>query len=186
MVSADALIESIGYDSAVARRELTMFMAALRQQIDKHGRATLDLISSVEAQQKKSLEDYKVPLRLRLQECDLLKAKLEMLVSVRDETRLVRSKAQFERAIRETDQTLQDVQVPRRVYHHIQGVEQMQAIEQSIAQCAQYKEYRNSELQEFIVNSNGNDTLNLDGRCRNTGDIRMVVDILGQSTVSHD
>ena len=127
-----------------------------------------------------------MPLRLHLQECDLLKAKLEMLVSVRDETRLVRSKAEFSRTILATDQTLQAVQIPRRDYHHIQGVDQMQALLQSIAQCARYEPHSNPELEELIVDSNGNDTLNLDGRCRNAGDIRMVVDILGQSTVSHE
>ena len=185
MVSANALIESIGYDSAVARKELTKSMLALRQLIDEHGRATLDLISSLEAQEKKALEDYKVPIRLRLQECQVQKAKLEIILSIRDETRLVRSRAQFECAILESDQTLQDLQVPRRAYYHIQGVDQAQGLRESIVQCARYERYSNPELEKIIVDSNGSDVLNLDGKCRNHGDMKMVVDILGQSTVSH-
>ena len=186
MVTADALIDSISFDSAVARKAVLNAMAALRQWIDEHGRATLDQISSLEVQEKKALEDYKVPLRLRLQECDMLKAKLDMLLLMKDETKLVRSKAQFESAILDNDQTLQGIQAPRRAYYHVQGVDQTQAAREYIVRCARYERYINPELEKRIVDNNGNDTLNLDGNCRNPGDMRILVDILGQSTVSQD
>lgn len=159
---ADTLLTIIDDHSKLAELDVKETMAALRRTIDEHERSTLEKISTWRAEEKKQLDDYKNDARQHLRECDLQKAKLEMLMLMKDGSKTVRSIDEFDDDIRRSNETMRAMQMPRRSYHFVQGLRQLQSIQVQIARCGRYIRCSNQELERRIVDSDGQELLDVD------------------------
>ena len=157
-------------------------MAALRRVIDEHERSMLQQISAKRTQEKRELEDYKGALARILRECDFQKAGLSILTT--DGTKLMQAKADFEVHVKNTNKALQTMQIPRRQYHHIQGIDQLEILKRQIAQCVRYVRCSNPELERRIVNSQGQNYLELQAVCSTSADMEAVAHAVRSNKVS--
>ena len=171
---ADTLLTIIDDHSKAAELDVKESMVALRRAIDEHERSTLEQISASRAQEKKQLDDYKGEARRQLRECDLQKAKLEMLMLMKDGSRTVRSIGDFDEDIRRSNEAVQAMQMPKRTYHYVQGLGQLKSIQEQIARCGRYIRCSNRELERRIVDSDGQELLNVDDMNLTPSDMEVV------------
>ena len=180
---ADTLLNVIDDHSKAAELDVKETMAVLRRAIDEHERVTLEQISVLRAQEKKQLDDYKDEARRCLRECDLQKAKLEMLMLMKDGTKTVRSIDDFDDDIRRSNDAVQAMQLPRRTYHYLQGLGQLKSIEEQIARCGRYIRCSNRELERRIVDSDGQELLNVDDMNLTPSDMEAVANAVRYNRV---
>ena len=174
------IVDDLG---AAAETEVKTSMTAFRRVINEHERSTLLQISAKRTQEKKELNDYKGVLERHLQEYDLQKAKLATLIT--DRTKLMQAKADFEVHVKRINQTLEVTQIPRRQYHHIQGIDQLEILKKQLVQCVHYVRCSDPEVERRMVDSQGENELKLDGMYLNPSDMRMVLDAVRSDKVSN-
>ena len=183
IAAANTLIVVTGNHSTAAETQVKQSMEALRRIIDEHERSTLLQISTLRAQEKNELDNYKDALERHLQECDLQMAKLTILAT--DGTKLMRSKADFEASIRRSNDASKEMQIPRRKYHHIHGIDQLEMLNEQIAQYGLYARCHNPELEKRIIDSQGQNQLQLNGMNLTPADMKVVVTAVRSDKVSN-
>jgi hypothetical protein len=154
--------------------------------IDQHEKAMLEQISMTEKEQKKQLEDYKTPLQSELQNLNMQKATFEMLLSIRNHTKLLQTKRGFDDYENKINGTLKSLQMPTRTEYFLKGLDQLQILEQQIGECGRYVEvpsYCNSQLENLIADNRTKQKLDLSGRNLTDSDMKFVADVLRKSTV---
>ena len=162
-------------------------MAALRLAIDRQETSIRQQIYAAQTDEIKRLEDYKGGVKRQSDDCDLLRAKLEMLVLMKGDAKLLRSKEEFQDVIKRSNEILQTSQMPGRTSRHLHGFEQLEALKTGIAQCGRYARCDNPELEKRIVDINEKRELNLDGIKISPADMKIVVHVLRCNPVrSHE
>jgi hypothetical protein len=161
-------------------------MTSLRKIIDEHEKAMLQQILTIEKEQKKQLEDYKIPLKNDMQNLNIQKTTLEMLLSSKNHTKLLQTKQGFDNYVKKTNETLKSLQMPTRTEYFLEGLDQFQTIKEKIIQCGRYVEvppYHNSQLETIIADNRTNQKLDLNYRSLTDSDMKIVANLLQQSTV---
>ena len=67
----------------------------------------------------------------------------------------MQAKSDFEVYMERSNDALKEMQIPRRQYHYIQGIDQLEILKTQIVQCGRYVRCSNPELEICIVNSQG-------------------------------
>ena len=131
------------------------------------------------------MEDYQCSLKQHLDECDVRKATLEMLLMKKDGTTLMRSKVDFEDRVCQVNQALQGMQMPTSSYPQIEGLDQLPKLISGINECLRCVRYTNPELEERIHSSYSKDVLNLRNIKLTSFDVAIIADVLRRSEVSY-
>ena len=183
IATANVLIVITGDHSTAAETQVKESMAALRRVIDEHERSTLLQISTIRTQEESELDDYKGALERHLQQCDSQMAKLTSLTT--DGTKLMQSKVDFEVYIKRSNDALGGMQIPRRKYHHIQGIDQLEILKKQILPYSRYVKCSNPELEKGIVDSQGQKHLKLNGMGLTPADMEAVAPAVRSNKVSN-
>ncbi|CAF3992518.1 unnamed protein product [Rotaria sordida] len=184
---ADILINAIDNDCESSRLKIAEAMTLLREIIDRHEKTVLQQISTIEEEQKKQLEDYKNPLKNELQHLNIQKATFEMLITSNNSTKLLQMNQEFDDYMNKTNATLITFRIPTRTEYHLEGLDQFQILKQKIEQYGRYVEippYHNLELEQFISENRTKQKFDLTGRNLTDLDMKIVADVLKESTVS--
>ncbi|CAF3894556.1 unnamed protein product [Rotaria sordida] len=184
---ADILINVIDSDCKYSRLKIAEAMTLLREIIDRHEKTVLQQISTIEEEQKKQLEDYKNPLKNELHNLNIQKATFEMLITSNNSTKLLQMNKKFDDYMNKTNATLISFRIPTRTEYHLEGLDQFQILKQKIEQYGRYVEippYHNSELEQFIAENRTKQKFDLTGRNLTDLDMKIVADVLKESTVS--
>jgi hypothetical protein len=179
----EAFITAIDTDSKSSRKKVTETMASMRQIIDAHEKTMLQHISTIEMKQKKLMEGYKTPLKNELKSLSMKNAKLKILLSSQDHTKLLQVKQEFDAYVNKTNETLQTLEMPTRTYYHLQGLDQLQELKEKILQCEQYVKYINPRLEKKIADNKRNQTLSLEENGLTDFDMKIVADTLRNNAV---
>ena len=166
----------------MAAAEMSTLMEALRLVINEHQKSTLLQISTILTEEKKKLADYKSALQRSLQDCDSQRAKLATLTT--DGAKLLQANVDFEVSIKRSNQALEDIQISKRQYHHIQGIDQLEILKRQIVQCGRYVKYNNPGLEKRTVASREQKQLKLDGMRLDPADMEIVLDAVRSNKVS--
>ena len=158
-------------------------MAALRLMIDEHEKSTLQQISALRTEETKRLKDYKAELKWQSLQCDAQKDKLAKLTT--DGVDLMKSEVDFIVSIDEIKRALEEMQIPRINYHHIQGIDQMEIVRKQIAQFGRYVKYSNPKIEKRIADSEGQSKLDLDGVGLTIADMDLVAEAVRSNKVSN-
>ena len=157
-------------------------MAALRVMINEHEKTVLKQISTVRSEESQRLKDYKAGLKWQTYQWDEQKEKLERLRI--DGIDVMRSEAEFQASMANINQALEGMQIPRRNFYHIQGIDQMEKVKKKIAQWGRYVPYSNPEVEEHIADSAGQSKLELNDMCLDLEDVDIVAHTVRSSKVS--
>ena len=166
---------------------MTEAMASLRRTIDKHEQAVLDEILKIEADQKKQIQEYQLRLKNEQHSLDTQKSNFKIILSVKDHTKLLQAKQGFVDYSCATNGTFEGLQLPTLTNYRIEGLYQLQALEEQIYQCGpvvQSSTYSNSQLEKRIVDNQANPKLKLDNQKLTDQDMEIIVDALRKTTVS--
>ncbi|CAF3856489.1 unnamed protein product [Rotaria sordida] len=139
-------------------------MTLLRKTIDEHEKAMKQQILTIEKEQKKQLEDYKTLLKHKLQNLNIQQATFDILFSSKNYTKLLQTKQEFDDYVNKTNGTLKSLQMPSRTEFYLEGLDQLQIIQEKIKQCGRHVEippYHNAQLEKLIAENGTNQTLNL-------------------------
>ncbi|CAF3549307.1 unnamed protein product [Rotaria sordida] len=184
---ADILINAIDNDCKSSRLKITEAMTLLREIVDRHEKTVLQQISTIEQEQKKQLEDHKNPLKNELHNLNIQKATFEMLITSNNSTKLLQMNKEFDDYMNKTNATLISFRIPTRTEYHLEGLDQFQILKQKIEQYGRYVEippYHNLELEQFIAENRTKQKFDLTGRNLSDLDMKIVADVLKESTVS--
>ncbi|CAF3754566.1 unnamed protein product [Rotaria sp. Silwood1] len=182
----DILLNIIDNNSKFSRQKMTETMAEIRRVIDKHEKDMLRNILKTEKEQKKRVEDYKIPLTNELQRLNMQKVSFEMLSSMRNRTKLLEAKERFDDYVNKTNEKLKSLQMPPVTDYFLEGVDQLQSVKEKILQCGEYVEisrYHNPQLEKFISENGTKQELDLKLRNLTDSDMIFVADMLRNSTV---
>ncbi|CAF3599181.1 unnamed protein product [Rotaria socialis] len=182
---ADSIINETITHCQSSRLQITEAIASLREIINTHERNMLEKISATEQEQKKQLEDFKNPLKNELQNLNMQKAIFEILVTSNNHTKILQIKKDFDNYIHKTKGTLKSLQISTKTEFSVQGLDQLQFLKQEIEQYGKYIQipaYHNSELEQFISQNRKKQKMNLNNRNLNDSDMKILVDILKEST----
>ncbi|CAF4556775.1 unnamed protein product [Rotaria sp. Silwood2] len=180
------LINVIDNNSKSDRQRMTESMAELRQIIDEHEKNMLQNISNTEEEQKTKLEDYKRSLTNDLQHLNMQKMSFEMLSLISNHNKLLEVKQGFDNYVNETNEKLKLLPMPTVTEYFLEGIDQLQSLKQNILQCGRYIEvppYRNPQLEQFINDNRKNRRIDLKLRNLTDSDMKIVADMIRQSTV---
>ncbi len=183
---ADILINTIENDSKSNRLNITEVMASLHKIIDEHEKTILKQIYTVENEQKKQAEGYKIPLKQELQNLNMQQATFEMLVSSKNQTKLLETKRGFDTYVNKTNETLKSLPMPTSTKYYLKGIDELQTLKEKIIQCANFVEfplYCNPQLERVINNNPTKQKLDLSKRGLVDSDMAIVADVLQKSTV---
>ncbi|CAF1007132.1 unnamed protein product [Rotaria sordida] len=183
---AEILLNAIDNNSKLSRQKMTETMAEMRRIIDEHEKDMLQKILNTEKEQKKRLENYKMPLMNELQRLNIRKVSFAMLSSIRNHTKLLEAKQGFDDYVNETNETLKSLQTPTVTEYFLEGINKFPSLKEKILQCGRYVEvplYRNLQLEEFITDNRRNQELDLKFRDLTDSDMMIVADVLRQNTV---
>ena len=158
-------------------------MAALRLMIDEHEKSTLQQIAALRTEESSRLKDYKAELKWQSIQCDQQKDKLAKLTT--DGIDLMQSEAAFKVSMQEITRALEEMQIPRRNYHHIQGIDQMEMVREQITQCGRYVKYSNLKLEQRIAVSDGQSKLELEDVRLTVADMGIVAHAVQSNQVSN-
>ncbi|CAF1432583.1 unnamed protein product [Rotaria sordida] len=151
-------------------------MTLLRKTIDEHEKAMKQQILTIEKEQKKQLEDYKTLLKHKLQNLNIQQATFDILFSSKNYTKLLQTKQEFDDYVNKTNGTLKSLQMPSRTEFYLEGLDQLQIIQEKIKQCGRHVEippYHNAQLEKLIAENGTNQTLNLKGAQHIAGALNM-------------
>ncbi|CAF3716466.1 unnamed protein product [Rotaria sp. Silwood1] len=182
----DILLNIIDNNSKFSRQKMTETMAEIRRVIDKHEKDMLRNILKTEKEQKKRVEDYKIPLTNELQRLNMQKVSFEMLSSMRNRTKLLEAKERFDDYVNKTNEKLKLLPMPTVTDYFLEGVDQLQSLKEKILQCGKYVEisrYHNPQLEKFISENGTKQELDLKLRNLTDSDMIFVADMLRNSTV---
>ncbi|CAF3488437.1 unnamed protein product [Rotaria socialis] len=182
---ADSIINETITHCQSSRLQITEAIASLREIVNTHERNMLEKISATEQEQKKQLEDFKNPLKNELQNLNMQKAIFEILVTSNNHTKILQIKKDFDNYIHKTKGTLKSLQISTKTEFSVQGLDQLQFLKQKIEQYGKYIQipaYHNSELEQFISQNRKKQKMNLNNRNLNDSDMKILVDILKEST----
>jgi hypothetical protein len=161
-------------------------MTSLRKTIDEHEKAMLEQVLKVQQEQKKKLENYTTPLKYELQNSKMQKATFDMLLAMRNYTKLLQTKKRFNNYVDIRNETLKSLQMPIRTEYFLKGIDQAQILEQQIGQCGRYVEvpsYSNPKLEKLIADDRTKGELNLNGLLMIDSDMKILADALRKGTV---
>ncbi|CAF5026505.1 unnamed protein product, partial [Rotaria sp. Silwood1] len=164
---------------------MTETMAEIRRVMDDHEKNILQNIFYTEKEQKKRIEDYKIPLTNELQRLNMQKVSFEMLSSMRNRTKLLEAKERFDDYVNKTNEKLKSLQMPPVTDYFLEGVDQLQSVKEKILQCGEYVEisrYHNPQLEKFISENGTKQELDLKLRNLTDSDMIFVADMLRNST----
>jgi hypothetical protein len=180
-------INEIDNDSKSSRSIIAEFIGSLREIIDQHEKAMMEQVSKAEKDQRKQFEDYKTLLRCELQSLNTQKATLEVLLSSKNQTKLLQSSKRFVECVDKTNGTLKSLSIPTRTNYYLQGIDQLKILGEKILQCGKYIEvppYRNPQLEKIIDDHRTKQELDLSDKSLTDSDMIIVADLLRNSTVS--
>ncbi len=162
-------------------------IGSLREIIDQHEKAMMQQVLTAEENQRKQFEDYKTLLTCELQTLNTQKATLEVLLSSKNQTKLLQSSKRFAEYMDKTSGTLKSLSIPTRTNYCLQGLDQLQILGEKIIQCGKYIEappYRNPELEKIIADNQTKQELGLSDKNLTDLDMMIVANLLRNSTVS--
>jgi hypothetical protein len=162
-------------------------IGSLREIIDQHEKAMMQQVLTAEKNQKKQFEDYKTLLKSELQSLNTQKVTLEVLLSSKNQTKVLQSSKRFVEYVDKTSGTLKSLRMPTRTNYCLQGLDQLQIFGEKILQCGKYIEappYRNPELEKIIADNRTKQELNLSDKSLTDSDMIIVTGLLRNSTVS--
>jgi hypothetical protein len=162
-------------------------IGSLREIIDQHEKAMMQQVLTAEENQRKQFEDYKTLLTCELQTLNTQKATLEVLLSSKNQTKLLQSSKRFAEYMDKTSGTLKSLSIPTRTNYCLQGLDQLQILGEKITECGKYIQaplYRNPELEKIIADNQTKQELNLSGKNLTDLDMMIVANLLRNSTVS--
>lgn len=162
-------------------------MAALRQTIDEHEQKVLDEIIKIETDQKQQIEEYQVRLQSEQHSLDIQKSNFTIILSVKEHTKLLQAKQGFIDYSNRTNDTLKDLQPPILTGYRIEGLYQLETLQEQIYQCGQFVQsstYSNSELENRITDNQVKTALKLDKQGLTDQDMEIIAATLRKTTVS--
>ena len=184
---AKALIIEVDNTKKLSKTKVTAAMTSLRRVIDEHEQTVLDQILQIEKDQKKQIEEYQTRLQNEQHSLDTQKSNFKIILSVKGHTKLLQAKPGFVDYSCMTNGTLEDLRPPILTNYRIEGLYQLQALEEQIYQCGQFVQsstYCNPQLEQRIVDNQANPKLKLDNQKFTDQDMEVVADALRKSTVS--
>jgi hypothetical protein len=140
-----------------------------------------------EKNQRKQFEDYKTLLTCELQSLNIQKATFEVLLSSKNQTKLLQSSKRFVEYVEKTSGTLKSLRIPTRTNYCLQGLDQLQILGEKILQYGKYIEappYRNLQLEKIIDGNRTKQELYLSHKNLIDSDMMIVANLLQNSTVS--
>ncbi len=144
-------------------------------------------VLTAEKDQITQFEYYKTLLTCELQSLNTQKTALEVLLSSKNQTKLLQSSKRFVEYVDKTSGTLKSLSIPTRIHYCLQGFDQLRILREKILQCGKYIEtppYRNPQLEEIIAENRTKQELNLSDKSLTDLDMIIVTDLLRSSTVS--
>jgi len=162
-------------------------MRSLREIIDQHENAMMEQVLTAEKNQRKQFEDYKNLLTCELQNLNTQKATLVVLLSSRNQTKLLQSSKRFVEYMDKINGTLKSLSMPTRTNYHLQGIDQLQILGEKILQCGKYIELspcRNPPLDLIIAVNQTKQELDLSNKSLSDSDMMAVTNVLRKNTVS--
>lgn len=167
-------------------------MTFLRQIIDEHEKQMLEDIENFQRQEIQQIQRYKIDLNNRLKYFDLHKNSLNLLISINDQIRLLKNKSTFLNYINQTNEQLEELQVPTGIDYHISGEGLSHTIKELIHQCVRVTESSKQiismdegpQLERLIAKFQENSEVDLSRQSLNDENIHIIIEILKKATVS--
>jgi hypothetical protein len=162
-------------------------MRSLREIIDQHENAMMEQVLTAEKNQRKQFEDYKTLLTCELQSLTTQEGTLEVLLSSKNQTKLLQSSKRLVEYMDKINGTLKSLSMPTRTNYYLQGIDQLQISGEKILRYGKYIEappYRNPQLEKIIDYNRTKQQLDLTNKSLTDSDMIIVTDLLRNSTVS--
>jgi len=180
-------INEIDNDSKSSRSIIAEVIGSLREIIDQHEKAMMEQVSKAEKDQRKQFEDYKTLLTCELQSLNTQKATLEVLLSSKNQTKLLQSSKRLVEYMDKINGTLKSLSMPTRTNYCLQGLDQLQIFGEKIIQCGKYIQappYHNPGLEKIIAVNQKKQELDLSNKSLSDSDMMAVTNELRKNTVS--
>ena len=182
----EKLITEIEDESKSHQEKITADMENLRQLINDRERNLKEDIQRVEQEQKRPIEEYKRQLQGEQQK--LIKEVLGFMIVSQNKqrTRRMEAKTLFDNYIRETELKLIELRPRTRIKHHLVGLDKIREIEAQIRniKLETKPKHKNDTLQQRIVASRNQATLDLVNSNLNDSDMEIVAQELEINRVS--
>jgi hypothetical protein len=179
-------MNEIDNDSKSSISKIAEVIRSLREIIGRHEKAMIQQVLMAEKNQRRQFEDYKTVLTCELQCLNTQKATLEVLLSSKNQTKLLQSSKRFVEYVEKTKGTLKSLSMPTRTHYYLHGLDQLQILGEKIPQCGKYIEvppYRNPQLEKIIDDKRTKQELNFSHKNLIDSDMMIVANLLRNSTV---
>ncbi|CAF1259758.1 unnamed protein product [Rotaria sp. Silwood1] len=167
-------------------------MNFLQRIIDEHEQEILQKLRDIDINNNKLMENFKNHLINELYELELQKTTLEILSSSKDPIKLMHARPQFIDYINQRNYILQNLQLPTKHIHYIEGMDLVQYIRENILQCGRIIDglkqpnkniiYPNPQLEKLIGNNQTKYEWNFQKKILIDEDIKIIADALITNT----
>ena len=168
-------------------------MLDLQNTIDQHRSRILQQIESIERNNSQQIEDFKNRLQNELKYLQAKKIALDVLVSSRDQIRLLNTGKDFLDYVNQRNRALYRLQIPNIHNYHIEGIDQFPVIKRYILECGRVIEnlrqldqeitLHNPELEKLIADQQTFEEWNFGGYILIDHDMKIVANALQNNTV---
>ncbi|CAF1006618.1 unnamed protein product [Rotaria sordida] len=167
-------------------------MNFLQRIINEHEKEILENIQNIDENNNKLMEDFKIRLQNELQQLDIQKTTLEILLSSNDPMKLMHARQDFFDYINRRNRILQGLQLPTKHIYYIEGIDQIQNVRHNILQCGQLIDilkqpdetiaYYNPQLEKLIIDNQTQQEWNFERKIMIDEDMKIIADALKNNT----
>ena len=153
----------------------------------------LQKIQHIETTENTLMNDFKIRLENELRSLNKQKQSLDILLSSKDQTKLMRGRQGFLSYINRINRVLDGLRVPAKHEYRVEGTEQLQNIRESILQCGRIVEdltqisggttYHNPQLEKLIADNQTEKEWDLGWRILTDRDMEIIADALQNNAV---